>query len=394
MQDGKALIQSCLDQAREELVALSHKIHETPELAYEEYHARDWQVELLRKYGFAVEAPYGGLETAFRASIRTGEGPRLAFLAEYDALPGMGHACGHNIMAASAAGAGLALARAMQACGVAGEVLVIGTPGEESKGGKVHLLDHGAFDNVDFALMMHPGGKNLIGRGGLAAQTLTVKYRGKPAHSAIPEKGINALTPLIALFNTIDMFRQTWPDSARCNGAILSGGKAGNIIPDYAEARFAVRAAKKKQLMTMMDEIRDAARRCARITGAEVELSEELLYAERYPNLVMGELFKANMESLGETMHYPDPTARTGSSDFGNVSMNLPAIHEYLAIAPSSVGGHTEGFCEASRSARADDVVLLAAKGLAMTGWDLAASPEKRAEARKEFEEKALPNRC
>ncbi|MDR1649968.1 MAG: M20 family metallopeptidase, partial [Synergistaceae bacterium] len=365
-----------------------------PELGYEEYSARDWQAELLRRHGFDVETPYRGLETSFRASVKRGGGPRLAFLSEYDALPGFGHACGHNIIAASAVGAGIALAGAIKENGLAGEVVVLGTPGEEGRGGKIHLVEHGAFDDLDFALMMHPSNQNLVGRGSLAAQGLTVRYKGKAVHSAMPEKGINALSSLIALFNSIDMLRQVWPDTGRCNGIITAGGKASNIVPDFAEAKFTVRAGKKKELLAMMEGIHAAAESAARLTGAEVELSDAPLFAERYPNRVMGELFKANIEALGEPVEYPDPLARVGSSDIGNVSMVVPSIHEYLSIAGPEVAGHTDEFREASRSPRGDEVVLLAAKGLAATGWDLMTDAGKRAEARREFEERALPNRC
>lgn len=393
MADGKAIIRTCLDNERGALVSLSHAIHERPELGFEEVFARDAQVELLRARGFDVDVPYGGMETAFRASVKTGDGPRVAFLAEYDALPGYGHACGHNIIASCAVGAGIGLAEAMKRNGVSGEVVVMGTPAEEGGHGKVYLVERGAFDNVDFALMMHPSSKNLIGRGGLAVQVLIARYHGKAVHSASPEKGINALTSLIGLFNAVDQLRQIWPDTGRCTGIITEGGKAPNIIPDLAEGRFCVRASKMKEVKAMTAGIRKAAENAAANTGATLEFIEEMLIAERYSNLTMGELFKANMESMGEIMNYPDPTARYGSSDIGNVSLVVPAIHEYLAIADPSVAGHTHEFREASRSARADEVVVLGAKGLAMTGWDLMTDESARAAVRKEFEENVVPHR-
>ena len=394
MQIEKKSIQTYLDGLREELVGLSHRIHETPELGFEEFKAAAWQAEILTRHGFDVVTGYLGLATSYKANVKTGDGPRIAFMAEYDALAGYGHACGHNIIAAAAVGAGIGLAHAMKEFGVPGEVIVLGTPGEEGPGGKIYLAEHGAFDSVDFALMMHPANENLVGRGGLAAQSLTVTYRGQAAHSSAPEKGINALTSVIALFNGIDTLRQVWPDTGRCNGIITKGGSASNIIPDLAECSFTVRASKKKELVAMMAQIRAAAQGAAELTGAAIEMSDEPLFAERYSNLVMGELFKTNMESLGEKMNYPDPLKRVGSSDVGNVSIIVPTIHEYLAIAPSNVSGHTNAFREAACAARADDVVLLAAKGLAMTGWDLMTDEESRKTARKEFEEKALPNKC
>ena len=391
--DGKSAIQAHLDEIRGELIGLSHLLHDNPEPSCEEYRARAWQTELLKKHGFSVEAPYMGLSTAFRASVKTGDGARVAFLSEYDALEHVGHACGHNVIAAAAVGAGIALAHAARMFAVPCEVIVMGTPGEEKFGGKVHLVAHGAFANVDFALMIHPSNRNLIGRMGLASLDMTVRYHGKAVHSARPEKGVNALTSVIALFNAIDALRQVWPDTARCNGIITEGGKVSNIVPDFAEARFTVRAGKKRQLEAMSRNIEDAAQRSAFLTGAEIEFLREYLYAERYPNRVMGELFKSNMEALGERMEYPDPEERVGSSDIGNVSLEIPVIHEYLAIAGPDVLGHTDAFREAARSPRADEAVLLGAKGLAMTGWDLATDAQARADARKEFAERAFPNR-
>ena len=394
MKDGKSILQCYLDTVAGELVALSHTIHKHPELGFEEFFARDRQVELLRAFGFSVEVPFAGLETAFKASLKTGEGPCVAFMAEYDALPEYGHACGHNIIAATAVGAGIGLAHAMKEAGISGEVIVFGTPGEEGKHGKIYLVDHGAFANVDFALMMHPGSKNLIGRGALAVQRLRVRYHGKPAHSAVPEKGINALTSMISLFTSIDQLRQTWPDSGRCNGIITKGGKAHNIIPDLAEAEFCVRASKKIELVAMMKAIRAVAEAAASITGAKLEFLEETIVAERHSNMTMCEMFKANMESMGEKMNYPDPGQRYGSSDVGNVSLEVPTIHDYLAITGPEIIGHTHEFREASISSRADDVVLLGAKGLGMTGWDLMTNAAKREEACREFAEKVAPFRC
>ena len=378
------------DELKAELLRLSHDIHAHPETSFEEVRAAAWQKELLEKHGFEVEAPFCGMETAFRAVKKSGKpGPVVAFLSEYDALNGLGHACGHNIIAASSVGAGLALASVLDEAG--GEVQVVGTPGEEGGGGKVFMVERGAFDAVDFALMMHPSTKNIIGRGGLAAQGVRVEYRGRSAHSATPDKGINALTSLIALFNGIDTLRQVWPNSAKINGIITKGGSASNIIPELAEALFTVRASTKKELVAMFADLRRTADAAARLTGAEVVVEGEPVYAERYSNSVMGEAFKRNMETLGEPMEYPDPKERVGSSDVGNVSLEIPTIHEYLAIADPSVAGHTAEFREASLSPRGDDVVLLAAKGLALTGWDLLTDELLREAAKAEYLEKAAP---
>jgi amidohydrolase len=378
------------DELKDDLLRLSHDIHATPETSFEEYRAVSWQKALLEKHGFVVEMPFCGMETAFRAVKKSDKaGATVAFLSEYDALNGLGHACGHNIIAASSVGAGIALASVLGETG--GEIQVIGTPGEEGGGGKVYLVERGAFEAVDFALMMHPSTKNIIGRGGLAAQGVRVEFTGRAAHSATPDKGINALTSLIAFFNGIDTLRQVWPNSAKINGVITKGGSASNIIPELAEALFTVRASTKKELVAMFADLQRVADAAARVTGAAVVVEGEVLYAERYSNSVLGELFKKNMELLGEKMEYPDPKERVGSSDVGNVSLEIPTIHEYLAIADTSVAGHTTEFREASVSARGDDVVLLAAKGLALTGCDLLTDESLREAAKAEYREKVLP---
>jgi amidohydrolase len=388
-------IKRAVDGMRDALIELSHNIHANPELGFEERKAAQWQAELLENLGFAVEKPYCGLSTAYRASRHFGsDGPRIAFMAEYDALDGFGHACGHNIIASSAVGAGAALADALAEANVNGEVIVMGTPGEEGNGGKIYLVERGAFDSVDFALMMHPSTENIIGRSALAAQGVTAQYKGRSVHSASPEKGVNALTSLIALFNAIDTLRQVWPDTGRCNGVITSGGKASNIVPDFAMGRFTVRAGTKRELVAMVEQIHQAAQSAARLTGAELVFEISPLFAERYPNITMGERFKAHLEEMGESVGYPNPKARVGSSDVGNVSMVVPTIHDYISIAPAGVMGHTNEFREAAKSARADCVVLLAAKALALTGFDLATDEALRLRVREEFEKNAAPNLC
>lgn len=378
------------DELKEELLRLSHDIHAHPEVSFGELRAAAWQKELLEKHGFAVEMPFCGMETAFRAIKKSVKpGPTVAFLSEYDALNGMGHACGHNIIASSSVGAGIALASVVDETG--GEVQVLGTPAEEGGGGKVYMVERGAFEGVDFALMVHPSTKNIIGRGGLASQGVRVEFKGRPAHSANPDKGINALTSMISLFNGIDTLRQTWPNSAKINGIITKGGSASNIVPEIAEAHFTVRASTRKELLAMFQDLKRVADAAALVTGAEVVVEGGVVYAERYSNSVLGEIFKRNMESLGERMEYPDPKERFGSSDIGNVSLEIPTIHEYLAIADPSVAGHSVEFREASVSPRGDDVVLLAAKGLALTGLELLTEESLREAAWAEYRETVLP---
>ncbi|MDA8226578.1 MAG: M20 family metallopeptidase [Desulfitobacterium hafniense] len=380
-----------IDKVREELLTLSHNIRANPELGFQEFKAVAWQTELLREHGFMLECPFAGMETAYKATFKgKGEGPRLAILAEYDALKGVGHACGHNIMAACAVGAGIGLSKVM--ADLAGDVIVLGTPAEEAGGGKVIFVDRGVFEEIGFALIMHPGGKNIIGRGGLAVVSLEVEFFGKAAHSSSPEKGVNALTSVINLFNNINAIRQTWKpkEGPNINGIITKGGEASNIIPEHAVAEFTVRANTRKYLLKMMEDIKVAVESAAMITGTEYKIASDILYAERYPNLTMGETFKKNMETLGEIMHYPDPMASFGSSDIGNVSIEIPTIHEYLEIAPDTVNAHSEGFREAAISSRGDEVVLLAAKGLAMTAYDIFIDANLRERILEEFKKQTV----
>jgi amidohydrolase len=382
------------DDVRDELIALSHRIHDNPELGMEEHKAVQWQVELLRQHGFEVETPYGGLETAYCATFHgNGTGPRVAFLAEYDALQGVGHGCGHNVIAASSVGAGITLASVMDRIG--GDVVVLGTPAEETVGGKIILVENGTFDDVDFALMMHPSTRNLVKRGGRACVGIRITYDGVGAHSAGPEDGVNALTSLIAAFNGIDAVRQAWSLRQRptINGIITAGGSASNIICDHAIGEFTVRADTRRFLKKMIEDVRRAAESGALLTGAKLDFHTERIYAERHPNHVMGDVFKSSMESLGEKMNEPDPGQATGSSDIGNVSLVVPSIHEYLSIAPEGTLEHTEAFCTAAASPRADDVVLLAAKGLAMTGYELLTDAGLRERVRAEFAAEGLPDR-
>jgi amidohydrolase len=397
MQPIKRQIEDSVDAMRGELLALSHRIHSTPETGWQEHKAVQWQKELLERHGFTVEIPFFGMRTAFRATDPSNRpnGVKIAFLSEYDALEGVGHGCGHNIIASIAMGAAVSLARVMEANDIPGEIVVIGTPAEETGGGKIPMADGGAFDGITCAMMIHPSDDNLIARHGLAAQSVDVEFFGKAAHSSSPKDGVNALTSLIALFNGIDSVSHTWSNESKINGIITHGGAASNVVPDYAKASFTVRAGRKKALVGIFADIERVAGAAAMLTGARCAVTGAPVYAERYPSLTLGEAFKANMETLGETMHYPDYTAQVGSSDIGNVSLVVPAIHEYLAIArKGEVTAHHDSFRKAAVSPRADDVVLLGAKGLAMTALDVLTIEELRERMRKEFDEKVRPNQC
>ena len=373
-----------------ELLELSHDIHEHPELGFEEYHAIAAIRAELEKHGFEITDNFCGLPTSIKATINgKGKGPHIAFLAEYDALPGVGHGCGHNVIATCAVGAAIGLSKVMS--NFCGKVSMIATPGEENGAGKAIMCDNGGFDDVDFALMIHPlSGKSLVGRGGRAATIIDVEFFGKNAHSSRPERGINALSSVISLFNTIDLVRPTLDINDNINGIITDGGKAGNIIPGYAACKFAVRADTMKELKHLSAVIKNAVEAADKIHGTTSNVKICPYYAERYPNITMGTKFMENMALLGEEMEYAKPGVY-GSSDIGNVSIKLPTIHDYLWIAPADVNAHSKEMAEYAASERADTVCIKGAQGLAMTGLDILASAELRAEINAEHD-KAIPD--
>ena len=374
-----------LDAMRDSLGTLSRQIYENPEIGFEERKALQWVSAFLREAGFSVEPGTAGIETAFRAEVRgQKDRPNVALLAEYDALKGLGHACGHNLICSASVGAAAALHRA--APHLPGTLTVLGTPAEEGGGGKVIMVDRGVFNGIDAAMMFHPSRDNWWVRGALTAQPLSMKFRGRPAHAAaMPERGINALNALLLTFHAIDSLRQHVTPDVRIHGIITHGGDAPNIVPAYAEAEFLVRAARRKTLDEVMIKVKRCADAGAAATGATVEMEEGLAYAERNNNRVLAGLFGENMRRLGIDGDEPSASGGVGSSDIGNVSMVVPAIHPYLKIVDGDVSGHTPEFREAAGSARGFEAMLNAAKGLAMTVLDVMYRPDALERMRGEF---------
>ena len=379
-------IDRAVESYKDTLVTLSHEIHDDPELGRQEFHAVARAKKILTEAGFSFENPFAGMETAFKAVYKGKPGGKVvAFLAEYDALAGLGHGCGHNLIITMAIGAALGLKAMMEE--VPGEVWVLGTPAEETEGGKVEMVEKHVFDDVDYALMIHPSDVNMIQRGGLACCDVVVEYHGKPAHSSRPAAGINALDALIALFNGINLKRPYWPDKSRCNGIITAGGTASNIICDLAIGKFTVRAEKIGQLRPMLADMKNIAEAAAAMTGAKLVWKPGVQTTERYPNKAMDETLKSHAADYGITMQYPEPNEQVGSSDFGNVSMVVPGIHGYLSIAADGghIGGHTPEMVAAACSPFADKTAIIGAKCLAMTGYDILTKPELQKEIAEEF---------
>ena len=384
MNQQKTRIIEKIDSMREDLLTLSPQIHANPELGFQEYKAVGFISDFLEKHGFEVQKEYCGLETSFRA-VKKGksEGPRIAFLAEYDALRGVGHGCGHNIIATCASGAFAGLAEIIDE--YAGEVSIIGTPAEEGGAGKAVLLERGGFDDVDYALMMHPssGGSNLCGRGGRAATTIRLTFHGKAAHSSSPSSGINALSAAIHVFNQIDLMRPTFQIQDNISGVILEGGTAANVIPELSRCEFNLRAETMLRLETLIALVKSSVERAESLTGAKAELTVSPIYAERYPSKPICEAFKNNMETLGIQMIWAKPGKLYGSSDIGNVSIKIPAIHDYLSISDDkTIRSHSKDYAAAAATPEADEICIKGAKGLAMTALDILESAELREEIR------------
>jgi amidohydrolase len=380
----KALVIKEVEAHRDQLRQLSLKIHSTPELGFKETKASGWLTQYLEKNGFATERGIAGLDTAFKGSYGKGR-PAIAILAEYDALPKLGHACGHNLIAGSAVGGAVASKAAIDRCG--GTVLVIGTPAEELFGGKALMVERGVFNNVDVAMMVHPGVYDAVTTQALACITLDVEFFGKAAHaSAQPEQGINALEALLLSFAAINSLRQHIKDKARIHGIITDGGEAANIVPAHSAGTFIVRAEDDAYL----DELRERVLNCfvgvAAATGARLEYRwGEERYAPLRNNLTLARLFRQNMQSLGRKVLLSNPTKAFGSTDMGNVSQIVPAIHPDFAIAPKEVTTHSPEFAQAAASEAGIKGMLDSAKALAMTVVDLVANPETVARIKQEF---------
>ena len=371
----KGQIRAAVEGLRERLLAASHDIHAHPELAFREYRASARLADELEEGGFRVERGVGGLPTAFRAALSGAEpGPTVAILAEYDALPEIGHACGHNIIATSALGAGLALAGSDRA--FAGRVLVVGTPAEEGGGGKILLAEAGVFDGVDAAFMLHPSRSNMVRRGSLANSRVDITFHGKASHAAgAPDLGINALEAVIQTFVGLNARRLHMRGDARVHGIITHGGDAVNIIPARASAQFSVRARDRAYQRELVGMLRRAAEAGTTATGARLEWVETRGYDNMVANPTIAELFARNIEATGRVVREPSPNERMGSTDMGDISQIMPAVHAYFAIAPEGVANHTVEFAAAAASDAGDAAVLDGAAALAMTAADLLAVP-------------------
>lgn len=378
-----------VDAIAEELIAASHAIHANPELAFQEYFACETLTGLLEKHDFAVETGVFTLETAFEAKLTgTEAGPTAAILAEYDALPGIGHACGHNIIATTALGAAMALRPLMAQ--LPGQVRLIGTPAEEKGGGKELMARAGAFEGVDAAMMIHPAGVNLASMPCICVAEVEVIYHGKSSHaSAMPHKGINALDGLLLAYQAISNLRQHIRPTERIHGIITEGGAAPNIVPDKTAGQFYVRAANEEDLSKLKPRVQACFEAGAQGSGCEVEVNwAGVDYLDLNTNWPLADQFQMHAESLGrEFVPYEQALGfGAGSTDMGNVSHRTPSIHPMLAVAPPGVVIHNPEFAKWAGSSEGDKAVIDGAKALALTAADYLLSPALQRQAKQAYD--------
>jgi amidohydrolase len=382
-------IEKAVDAARNAIVEASTAIHERPELGGEERFASDTLVSLLEKNGFWVERGTAGIPTAFKAAKGKGKARKVAFLAEYDALPSIGHGCGHNIIAGAAVAAGIGLGAAVEALGLDAEVIVFGTPAEETNGAKVEMGAKGIFDGLDAALMIHPNAGNYYLTESLALDALELEFFGKTAHAAAePWEGRNALDAMILTFTAVNALRQQIRPDARIHGIITDGGAAPNVIPEHSAAHFYLRAGHRDYLDEINAKFEACARGAAEATGTRYALKKyETSFDEMRNNETIAERVRDYFAGpLGGGSFKRSPES-FGSIDMGNVSRIVPAVHVLIDIGDGKkLPGHTREFCAAAITPYAFDAMIRAGKALALAGLDIIEDPDFRRKARTEFE--------
>jgi amidohydrolase len=382
---AKARLAEVVEQHRDEILELSHRIHANPEPAFEEHRAAAWVAEAVGRHGYQVTFPAGSLATAVRAvraGGRGGERPRIGILAEYDALPGLGHGCGHNTMAASGVGAAIALASI--AAELTGEIVFLGTPAEERGSGKAIMIEDGLFAGLDAALLYHPCDRSHVEIAPLASEDVYVTFTGLQSHAAAePWKGRNALDALVLLFSSVGLWRQQLRTDARVHGIIQEGGTAANIIPDRTRAWFMIRSADPDYYAEMRQRFQSLAQAAALATDTTVEIEFEGGARTMNTNRAIAQRWLANAGAYGIVDQGHD--ASYGSTDMGNVSWVVPAIHPDIAFAPEGTPSHSLAFRDAAITPRADETTLLAATLIAQTAYELFAEPALVDAAWREF---------
>jgi amidohydrolase len=367
---SKARAVEVVDELAEELCTISHEIWEHPELCFEESFAHDRLCESLEGHGLRTQRHAYGLETAFEARAGT-TGAEVGVLCEYDALPGIGHACGHNVIAAAALGAGLAAAAVAEEAG--GRVRILGTPAEEGGGGKVFMAREGAFEGLAAAMMIHPADQDLATMDVIANQQVIVEYHGRAAHAAAaPHEGTNALDAAVIGYMAVAALRQHIRSDERIHGVFLDGGDKPNIVPAHASMHWYIRAADMDDLEDLKVRVLDALRSGATATGTEMTYEwQDPPYADMVTDETVLGFYAANAAALGRPVARETSRPVMGSTDMGNVSHEVPSIHPMIAVAPAGVAIHTPDFASHARGPQGDSAVLDGAKALACTVIDI-----------------------
>ena len=383
----KKKICAAVDELAGRIVALNKSIFDNPETCYEEREAVKLITDELRSESFEITAPFAGVKTAFKAASRGGKAakPKIALIAEYDALPEIGHACGHSMIAASAFGAAAAIKRAV--CDHPGELLVIGTPAEEGGGGKIKIIKNKGFNGVDAALMTHPSNKTRVVSRMYAISHLEFTFLGKAAHAAaFPEQGVNALDAGVLFYNGVSAMRQQLSDEARIHGIFTHGGDAPNIIPEKVVMDFYVRSLDREYFETLIKKVTGCARGAAKAAGCKVKIKKVgHTYDPFYPIYPIGKAFQANMKTLGIAEEKFGETEEIGSSDIGNLSLVAPALHPEYAVGEKTDINHSRDFLKAVMSPKGIGAMLSMTKALAMTAYDLLTDEKLLSEARDQF---------
>ncbi|MGI6357105.1 MAG: M20 family metallopeptidase [Bacillota bacterium] len=388
---NKEKIWSAIDVVADRLYQISDWMYHHPEIGHQEREAAKLLAGELERHGFTVTTPFATMETAFKAVYRGGDGPTIAIVAEYDALPGLGHGCGHNIIGTSAIGAAIGLKEGWPE--FPGTLVVFGAPAEEgavdNAGGKVILVENGAFAGVDAAMMIHPSNRSALGGTSNAREAMEITFKGRPAHAAgAPHEGINALDAAIQTFNGFNALRQHVKSDVRIHGIIAEGGVAPNIVPERAVIRMYVRAAQASYLSEVVEKVKNCARAGAMAAGATVEFRQTAnTYKNMINNCTLSCVFKRNLEALGEEVL--PAGAGAGSTDMANVSHVVPSIHPYIGISSQKIVGHSQGMADATISEEGHRGLLLGAKSLAATAAELFADADLLARVKKEFSEAA-----
>lgn len=383
----KQIILDTINENEAKFKDISIYIGENPELGHEEFKACEILTDTLKQHDFNVEIGICDLPTAFKATFDSGKaGPVIGFMAEYDALPELGHACGHNLIGTMGIAAGIGLSKVLSETG--GKVIVYGTPAEETKGGKVTMAEAGIFEELDVAMMVHPLDSYMKSGDSLAMDAIQFEFFGKAAHAAAsPHLGINALDAVLQTFNSINALRQHIKSDARIHGVITEGGKAANIVPDYAVAQFYVRAGKREEVNKLVEKVIQCAEGAALQTGATVKASfYEFSYDDMITNQTLSDLFTKQLVDLGvEPSEIQEQRDGSGSLDMGNVSQVVPSIHPYVKICNEAYACHTHEFREAAMSDQGRDAMILGAKSMALTGLEILTNKELLAEIKAEF---------